>query len=76
VLDELGECLDRGCEAVDAACGSAHDQAALEYGHGQVGQVGGAPRRDAPDCELAGQRLAPPPEDLLELAAEFLALGG
>jgi hypothetical protein len=25
VLDDLGECLDRGSEGVDAARGSAHD---------------------------------------------------
>jgi hypothetical protein len=76
VLDELGECLDRSSEGVDAARGSAHDQAALEYGHDQVGQVGSALRCDGPDFELADQRPAPPLEDLLELAAEFLALGG
>jgi hypothetical protein len=37
VLDELGEFLDRRSEGVDAARGSAHDQAALEYGHNKVG---------------------------------------
>jgi hypothetical protein len=74
VLDELGECLDRCCERVDAARGSAHDQGALEYGHDQVGQVGRAPSRDVPCFELACQRLAPSPEDLIEVAAQ-LGLG-